>query len=173
MLSSEKARHMNKRTNIFYITTVAVAITCLILDLIFPYNSFSFLGVCFALTLLVYGLCLMIRGFKFKIDSSLFLGIIIFSFGIISTMTYFTSLGYLDLWHYLLLGASFASFVTGIYFKVKVQKKLAVLFLGIFIIAFLFQINLYNIWIMLAIIAVWFVGFVIINNVIDNRRNNG
>ena len=102
---------MNKRVNIFYITTVVVAIVCLILDLIFPNNTFSFLGICFALTMLVYGLCLIIRGFRFKIDSSLFLGIIIFAFGIISTMTYFTPWGYFELWHYMFLGASFASFV--------------------------------------------------------------
>lgn len=164
---------MNKRINIFYITTVIVAIACLILDLIFPNNAFSFLGICFALTMLVYGLCLIIRGLRFKIDSSLFLGIVILVFGIISTMTYFTPWGYFKLWHYLLLGISLASFVTGIYFKVKVQKKLALLFLGIFIIAFLFQINLYNIWIMLAITAIWVIGFIIVGNIIGGRRNDG
>ncbi|MBQ7798237.1 MAG: hypothetical protein IJ371_03855 [Clostridia bacterium] len=161
---------MNKRTSIFYITTVVVAIACLILDLIFTNNSFSFLGICFALTMLVYGVCLIIRGFRFKIDSSLFLGIIIFVFGIISTMTYFTPWGYLDLWHYLLLGASLASFVTGIYFKTNTQKKLAILFLGLFVLAFLFQISLYNVWIMLACMAVFVVGFIIVNNIFANRR---
>ena len=164
---------MNKRINIFYITTVLVAVACLILDLIFPDNTFSFLGICFALTMLVYGLCLIVRGFRLKIDSSLFLGVIIFVFGIISTMTYFTPWGYLDLWHYILLGASFASFVTGIYFKVNVQKKLSVLFLGAFVIAFLFQINLYNIWTMLGGIVGWIIGFIVFNNVINNRRNYG
>lgn len=164
---------MNKRINILYITTVIVAIVCLILDLIFPNNSFSFLGICFALTMLVYGLCLIIRGLRFKIDSSLFLGIVILVFGIISTMTYFTPWGYLELWHYLLLGTSLASFVTGIYFKVNAQKKLALLFLGMFIITFLFQINLYNVWIMLAIIAVWVIGFIIVGNIVGGRRKNG
>ncbi|MBQ8762443.1 MAG: hypothetical protein IJZ26_03965, partial [Clostridia bacterium] len=139
---------MNKRTSIFYITTVAVAIICLILDLIFPNNTFSFLGICFALTMLVYGICLIIRGFKFKIDSSLLLGVIIFVFGIISTMTYFTPWGYFDLWHYLLLGASLASLITGLYFKTNAQKKLAILFLGLFLLAMLFQVGLYKIWIM-------------------------
>ena len=163
---------MNKRVNIFYITTVAVAVACLILDLIFPDNTFSFLGICFALTMLVYGLCLIIRGFSLKIDSSLFLGIVILVFGIISTMTYFTQWGYLDLWHYILLGTSFASFITGIYFKANVQKRLAVLFLGAFVIAFLFQIDLYNIWVMLVGIVGWIIGFIIFNNIIS-RRNNG
>lgn len=161
---------MNKRTSIFYISTVAVAIVCLILDLIFPNNSFSFLGICFALTMLVYGFCLIVRGFKFKIDSSLFLGIIIFAFGIISTMTYFTKFGYLDLWHYLLLGVSLASFVTGIYFKTNAQKKLAILFLGLFILAFLFQINFYNVWVMLIAMLILVIGFITISNIIINRR---
>lgn len=161
---------MNKRTNIFYITTVVVAIACLILDLIFPNNTFSFLGICFALTMLVYGFCLIVRGVRFKIDSSLFLGISIFVFGVISTMTYFTPWGYFKLWHYLLLGMSLASFVTGIYFKTNVQKKLAILFLGAFVLAFLFQISLYNVWIMLILMAVWLMGFIIVNNILHNRR---
>ena len=164
---------MNKKVNIFYITTVAVAIACLILDLIFPDNTFSFLGICFALTMMAYGLCLIVRGFKLKIDSSLFLGIVILAFGVISIMTYFTPWGYLDLWHYILLGTSFSSFVTGIYFKVKVQKKLAILFLGTFIITFLFQIDLYNIWVMLGGIVVWIIGFIVFNNIINNRRSHG
>ncbi|MBQ8522967.1 MAG: hypothetical protein IJ458_04880 [Clostridia bacterium] len=161
---------MNKKTSIFYITTVAVAIACLILDLIFTNNTFSFLGICFALTMLVYGLCLILRGFRFKIDSSLFLGIIIFVFGIISTMTYFTPCGYLDLWHYLLLGTSLSSFITGIYFKTNVQKKLAILFLGLFIVAFLFQINLYKVWVMFIAMGVWVLGFIVVNNVVISRR---
>ena len=161
---------MHKKTSIFYITTVAVAIICLLLDLIFPNNSFSFLGICFAITMLVYGFCLVVRGFNFKIDSSLFLGIAIFVFGVISIMTYFTPWGYLDLWHYVFLGLSLASFVTGIYFKTNGQKKLALLFLGMFILAFLFQVNLYNIWIMFVTIIVWVLGFIIINNILHNRR---
>ena len=161
---------MNKKTNIFYITTVAVAIICLILDLIFQDLSFSFLGICFALTMLVYGICLIIRGFNFKIDSSLFLGIIIFVFGIISTITSFTDFGYFDLWHYLLLGASLASVVTGIHFKINFQKKLSILFLGLFILAFLSQIDLYNVWIMLLAWGVWLIGFIVVNNILHNRR---
>ena len=161
---------MNKRTSIFYITTVAVAVICLILDLIFPNNTFSFLGICFALTMLVYGICLIIRGFNFKIDSSLFLGIVILSFGVISIMTYFTPWGYLDLWHYLLLGASLASIITGIYFKTNAQKKLAILFLGLFVLALLFQLDLYKVWIMFIAWFVWVVGFIIVNNILHNRR---
>ena len=161
---------MNKKTSIFYITTVGVAIACLILDLIFPKNSFSFLGICFSLTMLVYGMCLILRGLQFKIDSSLFLGIIIFAFGIISIMTSFTHLGYFDLWHYILLGISVASLVTGFYFKITAQKKLAILFLGLFAFALLFQLNMYNWLVMLIIMFVWIIGFIIINNILHNRR---
>lgn len=161
---------MNKKTSIFYFATVIVAIACLILDLIFPNNSFSFLGICFAITMLVYGLCLIIRGFHFKIDASLFLGIIILVFGIISTLTYFTQYGYFDLWHYILLGISFAMLVTGIYFKAVTQKKLAILFIGLFVIALLFQLKLYKWWIMLLAMLALTIGFIIINNILHNRR---
>lgn len=161
---------MNKKTNIFYIVTVAVAIICLVLDLIFPNNTFSFLGICFAITMLVYGVCLIIRAFNFKIDSSLFLGIIIFAFGVISMMTYFTPWGYFDLWHYMLLGISLASLITGMYFKVKFQKKLSILFLGLFVLAHLFQINLYKWWILIICIIVWLIGFIVVNNILHDRR---
>ena len=161
---------MKKKTSIFYLTTIIVAIACLILDLIFTDNSFSFLGICFALTMLVYGLCLIVRGFQFKIDSSLFLGVIIFVFGIISTLTYFTQYGYFELWHYILLGAGISSLITGIYFKSIAQKKLTILFIGLFIIAILFQLNLYKWWVMVLIMVAWITCFIIINNILHNRR---
>lgn len=160
---------MNKRTSILYIATVVVAVMCLILDLIFQDISFSFLGICFSITMIVYGVCLMVRGFRLKIDSSLFLGIIIFFFGIISTIADFTDYGYLDLLHYLLLGASISSLVTGWYFKLNSQKKLTILFLGLFTLIFLFKIGLYKWWIMLAACFVWLFGFIIVNNILHNR----
>ena len=161
---------MSKRTSVFYVVTVVVAIICLILDLIFPNNSFSFLGICFAITMFVYGACLIVRAFNFKIDSSLFLGIIIFVFGIISLMTYFTSWGYFDLWHYILIGISSASLITGIYFKIKFQIKLSILFLGLFVLALLFQINLYKWWILIILMLAWLIGFMIVNNILHDRR---
>lgn len=161
---------MNKKSSIFYITTVVVAIACLILDLIFPNNRFSFLGICFALTMLVYGLCLIVRGLRFKIDSSLFLGIIIFVFGIISTLTYFTPYGYMHLWHYILLVASVSSLITGLYFKSVTQKKWTILFLGLFVVALLFQLEVYKWWIMLICMIGWVAVFIIANNIIISRR---
>ena len=161
---------MNKKINIFYLTTVIVAIVCLILDLIFTNLSFSFLGICFALTMLVYGICLIARGLCFKIDSSLFLGIVIFVFGIISIVTSFTEFSYLDLWHYILLALSGASAATGLYFKIVTQKKLSILFLGLFVEAFLFQINTYNVWIMFLAMLIWITVFIALNNRLQNRR---
>ena len=161
---------MNKKSSIFYITTVVVAIACLILDLIFTNNRFSFLGICFALTMLVYGLCLIVRGLRFKIDSSLFLGIIIFVFGIISTLTYFTPYGYMHLWHYILLVASVSSLITGLYFKSVTQKKWTILFLGLFVVALLFQLEVYKWWIMLICMIGWVAVFIIANNIIISRR---
>lgn len=160
-----------KRTSLFYIVTVAVAIACLVLDLIFQDISFSFLGICFSITMLVYGICLVIRGFNFKVDSSLFLGIIIFVFGIIGMLSTFTQWGYMQLWHYLILSASVSSLITGIYFKSWAHKKLAILFLVIFIIALCYQaFNLFNVWVMLGLVLVAFIAFIIINNILQSRR---
>lgn len=161
---------MNKKISIFYISTVIVAVVCLILDLIFTNNSFSFLGICFGITMLVYGLCLIIRGLQLKIDSSLFLGIVIVCFGIVALLNDFATYNYLDLWHYFLLGLSLASFITGVYFKTNAQKKLSILFLGMFILALLFQMRIFNIWIMLISIFVWSLVFIVGNNICSNRR---
>lgn len=160
---------MNKRTSVLYISTVAVAVLCLILDLIFQDMPFSFLGICFSLTMIVYGLCLVVRGLRFKIDSSLFLGIIIFCFGILSTIADFTKYGYLDLLHYLLLGASIASLVTGIYFKSKSQQKLTILFVVFFIIMLLFKMHVYKWWAMLIASVVWVFSYLIVNNILNSR----
>ena len=160
---------MKRRTSILYIATVVVAVICLILDLIFQDITFSFLGICFSLTMLVYGICLIVRGFKLKIDSSLFLGIIILSFGLLSITTDFTAYGYLDLLHYLLIGASFASFATGIYFKSKSQIKLTILFVGLFVIIHLFKMNIFKWWIMLIACAIWALMYIIINNIFQSR----
>ena len=161
---------MKKRTNIFYLTTVGVAVVCLILDLIFQDISFSFLGTCFAITMMVYGLCLILRGFRFKIDSSLFLGIIIFVFGVITTITYFTPYTYLNLWHYMLFGVSLACFVTWVYFKIGTQIKLSIFFLGLFAIALLYQLEIYNIVVMFISMAIYVLVFMITNNILYNRR---
>ncbi len=160
---------MKRRVNVLYIATVVVAVVCLILDLIFQDIAFSFLGICFSLTMLVYGLCLIIRGLRLKIDSSLFLGIIIFCFGIISTIADFTRYGYFDLMHYVLLGAGIASLATGLFFKSKSQKKLTILFVGLFILVHLFKLNLYKWWIMLISCFGWLVIYIIVNNILQNR----
>lgn len=161
-----------KKTSLFYITTVAVAIACLVLDLIFQDNSFSFLGICFSITMLVYGICLIIRGFHFKIDSSLFLGIIIFTFGVVSIITNFTEWGYMQLWHYILLGASASSLITGLYFKNVTQKKWSIVFLILFVITLCYQtFKLFNIWVMLGLILVTIIAFIIINNIVQSRRS--
>ena len=162
---------MNKKINIFYIVTVVVAIVCLILDMIIPNSSFSYLGICLGVTMVVYGLTLIIRSCVLKIDASMFLGIIVLTFGIVTNLTYFTSLSYANLWQYLILGISLASFVTGIYFKIPAQKKLAVLFLGFFVITFMYQqLNLFKIWVMFVLMIVWLIGFMIGNNIICRRR---
>ena len=162
---------MNKKINIFYIVTVVVAITCLILDMVIPNSSFSYLGICLGATMIVYGLTLIVRSCVLKIDASMFLGIIVLSFGVVTNLTYFTSLSYATLWHYLILGVSLASFVTGIYFKIPAQKKLAILFLGFFVITFIYQqLRLFKLLVMFILLIVWLLVFMIGNNIIYHRR---
>lgn len=162
---------MNKKINIFYIVTVGVAITCLILDMAVPNSKFSYLGICLGVTMVVYGLALIVRSCVLKIDASMFLGVIVLSFGVVTNLTYFTSFSYSNLWHYLILGISLASFVTGLYFKIPAQKKLAILFLGFFVITFIYQqLNLFKLLVMFILLAVWLLVFMIGNNIICRRR---
>ena len=125
---------MGKKSKILYYSVLIVNIACFLLDLI-PGINFSFFRISFAVSLVLIGLLLITRAIKLKLDSSMFIGIILLWFGIFNAMQYFAiafDWGWLTtrkIIPYYLFSISLSSLITGLYFKDKLQLKLFVLFL--------------------------------------------
>ncbi len=166
---------MGKKSKILYYTVLFVNLACFILDLL-PIN-FPFFRISFAVSLILIGLMLIVRSFTLKIDSSMFFGVTLFCCGILNMVSYFGeayySLDINQLWPYYLFSLAFASIVTGIYFKDKLQLKLCVLFVGFGLITLLFVQNLIKLWLMITLMIVWFIGYFVVNIIIFRRRING
>ena len=167
---------MGKKSKILYYSVLFVNLGCFILDLI-PGINFSFFRISFAVSLMLIGLLLITRSVMLKLDSSMFIGIILFWFGVFNALQYFAIV--FD-WSivttkriipYYLFAISFSSLTTGLYFKEKLQLKLFVLFLGFGIITLLFSLNLLRLWWYISIMIAWFVVYFIINLVIFKKRS--
>lgn len=163
---------MGKKSKILYFSILIVNILCFILDLL-PFN-FHFFNISFGCSLLLIGISLIVRGFAYKIDSSLFFGIALAIFGALNLFEYFGNVyfGLLNkyLWPYYLFGLAVASLFTGIYFKDKLQLKLFALFLGFGVILCLFVYGLIKLWLLITLLIIWFVGYFTINTIVYKKR---
>lgn len=168
---------MGKKSKILYYSVLFVNLGCFILDLI-PGINFSFFRISFAVSLMLIGLLLLTRAVKLKLDSSMFIGIILFWFGVFNALQYFaiafewTRVTTLKIVPYYLFSIAFASLVTGVYFKHKLQMKLFVLFLGFGLITLLFSLKLLGLWWYVGIMIAWFVAYFVVNLVIFKKRSN-
>ena len=168
---------MGKKSKILYYSVLIVNVLCFLLDLI-PGIKFTFFRISFAVSLMLIGLLLLARAVKLKLDSSMFIGIILFWFGVFNGLQYFAIvldwvwLTTLRIVPYYLFSISFASLVTGIYFKHKLQLKLFVLFLGFGTITLLFSLKLLGLWWYVGIMVVWFVAYFVLNLAIFKKRSS-
>lgn len=164
---------MSKKSKIMYLSLLVVNIVIFILDML-PIN-FEFFRISFGVSLIVMGVSLIIRAFSLKIDSSLFLGLMLTLFGALNITTFILtktiSFDTNKMWPYYLFSVAFASLFTALYFKDKLQLKLFVLFLGFGIITLLF-INLFIklIWLYIVLMLVWFIGYFVVNIFIFKKR---
>lgn len=163
---------MGKKSKIFYYAILCVNIVFFLLDL--SPIKFPFFRISFAVTLLLIGIMLAIRAFSLKLDSSLFFGIVLFCCGILNLVVYFGgkyfNLNLNQLWPYYLFAIAFASLITAIYFKDKLQIKIFVLFLGFGLIALLFVQHLIKLWLLIVLLVVWFVVYFTFNIVMFKKR---
>ena len=165
---------MGKKSKILYFSVLIVNVVCFILDLL-PIN-FPFFRISFAVSLMLIGLLLFIRAINYKIDSSMFFGIVLFICGILNFVLYFgqTHFG-LDpnqLWPYYLFAVSISSFVTAMYFKDKLQLKIFILFLGFGLLTLLFVKHLMWLWLYITLMILWFVLYFVINIIRSKKRGN-
>lgn len=167
---------MGKKSKILYYSVLFVNLGCFILDLI-PGINFSFFRISFAVSLFLIGLLLITRAVKLKLDSSMFIGIILMFFGIFNAMQYF-AIAFDWSWlttkrilPYYLFAVAVASLVTWLYFKDKLQSKIFILFLGFGSITLLFAENLLVLGWYIGIMVAWFVVYFITNLVIFKKRS--
>ena len=73
---------MGKKSKILYYSVLVVNVICFILDLL-PIN-FPFFRISFALSLMLIGLLLFSRAITLKLDSSMFIGTLLFLFGVLN-----------------------------------------------------------------------------------------
>ena len=166
---------MGKKSKILYYSVLFVNLGCFILDLI-PGINFSFFRISFAISLILIGLLLITRSLKLKLDSSMFIGIVLFFFGVLNGLQYFAiafDWKWVTIKHlipYYLFAIALASFVTSVYFKEKLQKKLFILFFGFGLITLLFSLDLLALWWYVGIMIAWFLVYFIANLVIFKKR---
>ena len=168
---------MGKKSKILYYSVLFVNLGCFLLDLI-PGIRFTFFRISFAVSLMLIGLLLITRAVKLKLDSSMFIGIILFWFGVFNGLQYF-AIAFDWLWlttlkiiPYYVFSIALSSLVTGLYFKHKLQIKLFILFFGFGAITLLFSLNLLGLWWYVGLLILWFIAYFVINLAIFNKRRS-
>lgn len=165
---------MGKKSKILYYSVLIVNITCFVLDLI-PGITFPFFRISFAVSLMLIGLLLFNRAVTLKLDSSMFIGTLLFEFGVLNMLLYFGQtynwLNMLQIVPYYIFAVAVANIITGLYFKDKLQLRLFFLFLGFGLITLLFSENLLILGWYIALMVVWFIGYFIVNTILFKKRS--
>lgn len=163
---------MGKKSKILYFSVLIVNVICFFLDLL-PIN-FPFFRISFATSLVLIGILLMVRALSLKIDSSMFIGLILLFCGILNFLLYFAQvywgININQFWPYYLFAIALSSLITGIYFKDKLQFKLCLLFIGFGLITLLFVQNLIILVWFIVLLIVWFVAYFVVNMLIFKKR---
>lgn len=162
---------MGKKSKIFYYSVLIVNVVFFILDWL-PLNlPFAFFRISFPVSLILIGILLINRSVIYKIDSSMFFGVILALTGGIDLLEKLSkSITTWHVWPYYLISIAVASLVTAICYKDKLQIKLFVLFLGFGLISIIFANNLIVLWLYIVLMVVWFVAYFVFNIIMAKRR---
>ena len=166
---------MGNKSKILYYSVLFVNLGCFVLDLI-PGLNFPFFRISFAVSLMLIGLLLFSRAVTLKLDSSMFIGTLLFFFGLLNMLLYFGQnynwLTVKQIVPYYLFAVAISNLITGAYFKDKLQFKLCVLFLGFGLITLLFVLQVLILGWYIGLMVVWFVVYFIANLLIFKKRSN-
>ncbi len=165
---------MGRKSKILYYSVLFVNLGCFVLDLI-PGLNFPFFRISFAVSLMLIGMLLIARSITLKLDSSLFIGVLLFLFGVLNMLLYF---GQLYNWltvriivPFYLFAVALSSLITALYFKDRLQFKLFILFLGFGAITLLFSYKVLTLWWYVGIMVGYFVIYFISNLLIFKKRS--
>jgi len=165
---------MGKKSKILYYSVLFVNLSCFILDLI-PGITFPIFRISFAVSLMLIGLLLFTRAVTLKLDSSMFIGTLLFIFGLLNMLLYFGQtynwLTVRQIIPYYLFAVAVSSLITGLYFKDRLQLKIFILFLGFGLISLLFTENLLILGWYIGIMVAWFIVYFISNLIIFKKRS--
>ena len=170
---------MGKKSKILYWSCLIVNMVCFVLDLFLmdllnlPIDIAVF-RFSFPLSLMLIGALLIARAVSLKLDSSMFIGIILLFLGFLNGFSYVGQITFNlntnQLWPYYLFAVSLACLITGMYFKDKLQLKLFILFLFFGLITLLFVQELIILSWYIALMILVFVVYFTINIVVNKRR---
>ena len=163
---------MGKKSKILYYSVLFVNLGCFILDLI-PGINFPFFRISFAISLMLIGLLLITRSISLKLDSSMYIGVLLFCFGVLNMLNYFGQgkwITILQIVPYYLFAFALASLVTGLYYREKLQLKLFILFFGFALITLLYAQKLLILGWYIGIMVAWFIVYFAVNIIMIKRR---
>lgn len=162
---------MGKKSKIFYYSVLVVNVLFFILDLLPLKLPFAFFRISFPVSLTLIGILLINRSVIYKLDSSMFFGIVLMLIGGLDLLEKLSAtITTWHIWPYYLIAVSLASLVTAIYYKDKLQMKLFTLFLGFGLISIIYANNLIMLWLYIVLMIVWFVGYFTFNILKAKRR---
>ena len=162
---------MGKKSKIFYYSVLVVNVLFFILDLLPLKLPFAFFRISFPVSLTLIGILLINRSVIYKLDSSMFFGIVLMLIGGLDLLEKLSAtITTWHIWPYYLIAVSLASLVTAIYYKDKLQMKLFALFLGFGLISIIYANNLIVLWLYIVLMIVWFVGYFTFNILKAKRR---
>ena len=164
---------MGKKSKILYYSVLFVNLSCFILDLI-PGINFPFFRISFAVSLILIGLLTITRAVTLKLDSSMFIGVLLLQFGVLNMLLYFGQayqwLTTATIIPYYIFAVSIASLATGLYFKEKTQLRICILFLGFGVITLLFSLKLLLLGWYIGTMIAWFIVYFLTNIIIAKKR---
>jgi len=162
---------MGKKSKIFYYSVLIVNVLFFVLDWL-PLNlPFAFFRISFPVSLTLIGILLINRSVIYKLDSSMFFGIILALTGVLDLVEKLTkTITTAHIWPYYLIAIGIASLVTAICYKDKLQRKLCFLFFGFGLISILFANNLMPLWLFITLMVIWFVSYFAYNIIKAKRR---
>ena len=146
--------YINLAFNLVLVLSLSVAV-----QLIFQGVNICKVESIIYLVFLCFALTLIWRGWRVKVDSSLFVGTLLLGIVMIGLCQYLTILTYADLWPYYFLAVALAHFSVRIVFFDRLQGFLGIISMGIFAFSLIYDlINIHLLW-YIVLDVIWLSAF--------------
>ena len=152
---------MVKKVRYFYISLIALLLTCLAFDILSPSKKISFLGCAYFIIFISIALFLILRGFYYKIDTNIYFGILLFISPVCQLLINFELTRYFYFCITVFLFLTLASLVVWKYFKDKTHKLFFFVFLvELFIFFIPFCLTNFQFWYLILLAIIWAIAVI-------------